>query len=424
MNIFEMQKFYIVVASAVGLSVGLPQIFLSTFSQFFIPLEREYGWSRYELSLIFSLITICIAIASPLYTSLISNFGTRNVLLASIVSFSIALSLPVLVVMDFYLFGLWVMVLGVVGTGTTTFVYLGVFPSWFTKKLGLALGLAAAGIGLGQMVLPVVAQYFISEFGWRVAYLGLAGIALSGALPCAYFIKQPHARSSLIERKSEVDSDPAQENRLDVIGGAGLMLPTHAWKSLRFVALALAFFIVPLIAAACTVHAMPILTDKGFSASEAAKVVGLGGLAIMLARVIAGVMLDIIGAYRVAVIASICAALAPLLFSSWFSGWLVALAPLLYGVALGIEGDLMPFGIRNVYGAENVAVLYGQLFGVFNLGVFLGPIVMGATYDVTGSYELVLIFLSVLGLISIPLFYYGLSKPRFSGRPTSDLELE
>lgn len=70
----------------------------------------------------------------------------------------------------------------------------------------------------------------------------------------------------------------------------------------------------------------------------------------------------------------------------------------------------MPFGIRNVFGADRVTALYGLFFAIFNLGVVTGPLLMGITFDATGSYDAALIALSVSGLIAIPAFVIGLKE--------------
>ena len=75
----------LVVATILGLSVGLPQIFLATFSVFLNPLINEFGWSRSQVSVLFSVVTVSIAVAAPIFALLIRKFGLRPLLVSSVV---------------------------------------------------------------------------------------------------------------------------------------------------------------------------------------------------------------------------------------------------------------------------------------------------------------------------------------------------
>jgi len=64
------------------------------------------------------------------------------------------------------------------------------FPShWVMRKRGMAIGLAASGIGLGILVVVLVTQWMIANFGWRQALLILAGL-LIGVIALANFFLQ------------------------------------------------------------------------------------------------------------------------------------------------------------------------------------------------------------------------------------------
>lgn len=395
----------LVVATILGLSVGLPQIFLATFSVFLNPLINEFGWSRSQVSVLFSVVTVSIAVAAPIFALLIRKFGLRPLLVSSVVFLTASLMFMSWSVSNYTTFLIWVIVIGLLGTGTTTFAYLSVFPSWFSKRLGIALGIAAMGIGLGQMLFPVLSQHFIAEYGWRVAYQLLAVISLVIALPIALFVIRQKTNESDQEDQSTISGAEKFVEPIQIENGSA-----HYYTNAKFWYLGLGFFIIPMIAAGCTLHAMPIFMEKGISEGEAARIYALGGLSIMVARVVAGFLLDWIGAKAVAVMACIAAMIAPLVLSSAVPAYAVIVGPLLYGLALGIEGDLMPFGIRNAFGTASVPVLYGLFFGVFNCGVVVGPLIMGITYDRTGSYDGALIALSVTALFAIPLFLKGLDS--------------
>ena len=75
------------------------------------------------------------------------------------------------------------MLAGLVGVASSTVTYSRVIANWFDRKRGLALGLSSTGTGLGAFIGPSLAQFLIERGGWRLAYLGLAGLTLVVALP-------------------------------------------------------------------------------------------------------------------------------------------------------------------------------------------------------------------------------------------------
>jgi hypothetical protein len=51
---------------------------------------------------------------------------------------------------------------------------------WFVRRRGIAAAAASLGLAAGSMVFPQLIDFLISLFGWRGAYLALAGFV---ALP-------------------------------------------------------------------------------------------------------------------------------------------------------------------------------------------------------------------------------------------------
>ena len=88
-------------------------------------------------------------------------------------------SLPV-----FYL--AWVLI-PLCGLGLWPVSYLRLTAGLFEARLGLVLGVANSGIGIGTVIVPIITAVLIGNLGWRAAYLGLGVIALI-AFPVAYLL--------------------------------------------------------------------------------------------------------------------------------------------------------------------------------------------------------------------------------------------
>jgi MFS family permease len=68
----------------------------------------------------------------------------------------------------------------------------------------------------------------------------------------------------------------------------------------------------------------------------------------------------------------------------------------LVGIGLGAEVDLIGYLQSRYFGLRAFGQVYGYLFAVFTVGSGLGPFVMGATFDVFGSYRPVLMVFFVM----------------------------
>src|SRR5690606_8699717 len=161
-------------ASIVGLAFGPSVIAVLAISPFIPPIEAEFGWSRVQVSLAVTIVSYMIVFVSPLQGFLVDRFGPRRVVLTSIPLFAVGLA-------GFYFqqnnlfayYALWALI-PLLSIGLWPLGYLTAVSRWFDRRLGLALGCANAGIGLGSTLVPLIITGLIAAYDWRTAFLGLA----------------------------------------------------------------------------------------------------------------------------------------------------------------------------------------------------------------------------------------------------------
>ena len=69
----------------------------------------------------------------------------------------------------------------------------------------------------------------------------------------------------------------------------------------------------------------------------------------------------------------------------------------LCGLGIGAEIDLMAFFVGRYFGLRAFAAIYGLMFATFAVGSGLGSYLMGACFDLAGSYRPMLVaFVAVL----------------------------
>ena len=157
-----------------------------------------------------------------------------------------------------------------------------------------------------------------------------------------------------------------------------------------------AFFLVSASVQGCVLHMAAMLTDRGLSIQTAALGSSLLGAALLMGRVATGYLLDRFFAPHLgAVLFGGAAAGIGLLWMS-NSTATVLMGALLVGLGLGAEVDIIAYLVSRYFGLRFFGKIYGLAFGAFLLAGALGPLVMGAGFDLTGSYSapLAVLFIS------------------------------
>lgn len=380
----RMRHASLIIGAAVGLAGGFASLFFSTLSVFLKPIAAAFGWGRGQLSAVALLSLVGAALAAPLVGRLIDRHGAQRVIGVSVLLLAAGLALmsalpPSLLVLSVLSF-----LLGGVATATTPPGYLSMFPRHFDRHLGAALGCAMIGIGAGAALGPLLAQALIAAHGWRQAYLLLAGVALLLGIAASVlcFAGGPTPRQS---------AAAAAAGQRHAAEGDDLRM---ALRSVRFWLIALALALVSAAALGAMIHLFAMMTDRGVAPAAAAATAATVGLAAAIGRFGTGLLMDHLQARIVTAVVFVLGAvgLAVLACSSTSTPLAVyTLASACFGLAIGAEGDIIPFLARRYFGRKAFAALFGSFFSAYMLGAFAGPILYGYAFDRLGGYTLPLL---------------------------------
>ena len=355
--------------SVVGLSFGPSVIAILAISPFIPPIEAEFGWSRVQVSLAATIVSYMVVFVSPLQGFLVDRLGPRKVILTSIPLFALSLaslywlpdSLPIY-------YTIWVLI-PLFSIGLWPLGYLQAVSQWFEKKLGLALGCANAGIGVGSTIVPLIVAALIAGYDWRTAFLGLAAIVFFVTWPVTFFTIK------------ELSGEEVQATK----GSASGTTFRDAIREPVFFMLCAAFFLLGLTATSLVTQQVPLLIEAGWSQTDASFVQALFGFALLFARVFIGFIIDHFFAPRVMQIVSVGGAVSCVLYAMAPDAGI--LSALLLGFLLGAEFDVLAFLIKRYFGNVAYGRLYGVIFGVFYLGSGLGIVGLAAIRQAFGSYD-------------------------------------
>ncbi len=372
---------WIVAAAAVGMSTGPGQFAFGALGLFMLPLSSEFAWSRTQISVSLTCFTVALAIAIPQIGRWVDRYGSRKVLLPSILAFGVLLALIPLLANRLWILWLLFVLIGSVGAGANSLPYLRTLSAWFDRRRGLAMGLAMGGSGVGYVYVPPAVRYMIENHGWRAGYFLLAAVTLLIALPVVHFAlrEAPSARDkkALAELYESVAPEQAvPQTPLRVLLGQALL-----WQLFGIFCL-LSFSLYGVLS-----HLVPMLSDRGMSAASAALVQSTLGMAIVASRVVIGVAMDRFFAPFVAVACFSLSAVGVGLLGAGAVGATAFLAAVLVGISIGAEIDLLAYLTGRYFGVPRFGKVYGVLFTSFLLGTSLGPVAYGMAYESMGSYS-------------------------------------
>ena len=368
-------------ASALGVFVSFASIFVYTFGIFLKPIAQEYHWSREAVSSAFGFAAIMVAVASPAIGYLLDRFEPRRIILPCLLVFGLAFaSLSTLTPHLWHLYGTFV-VLGLVGNGTAQMAYARALGTWFEARRGTALAIMMAGGALGAMVLPPLTQALIARMGWRNTCVALGLIPLAVGLPTIAAFVRERPRPRVSETRTAPGASVAE----------GL-------ASRVFWLLLIVLFCASVAQNGTIAHLAALLTDRGVSAGEAAIAMAAMGAASLVGRLVTGWLLDRFFAARVSFVLLAIAALGIFLLSNAQTFVQGAIGATLIGFGMGGQADVTPYVLSRYFGLRSFAMLYGLTWTVYACAGAAGPILMGRVYDISGSYERLLLVLAVTTL--------------------------
>ncbi|WP_297130750.1 MFS transporter, partial [Terrisporobacter sp.] len=178
-----------------------------TFTNYVMSAE---GFTLAQFSLIFTIGTVVSAVCSPFIGKLYSN-PKANIKLLYVIGVLIlgggfaAFSLAGDNIFIYYALSILVQI------GSAIISAIGVptlINGWFVENKGLAMGLAFAGGGLGNMFLQLLAGKWLPTIGYKATYLRFGIIAIVVALPIALFIlRLPKSQDELSANVSKKKKD-------------------------------------------------------------------------------------------------------------------------------------------------------------------------------------------------------------------------
>ncbi|MEO5587434.1 MAG: MFS transporter [Novosphingobium sp.] len=377
---------------ALAALVGYSTIGLQSYgiSPFVADLEREFGWSRSDVMAGVSVSNATGILLNIVIGMIVDRFGSRRVALTGLMvmtgSFAL-LATATGAVLNWTL--LWVVVaVGVVLVQST--VWMRALAKHFDRSRGFAFAVALSGTSIMAIILPTYATWLIQGYGWRVGFVGVAATWLVVTLPIVFlfFRDDRGQKSGTGTGTGTIPAAPAALPGLTFREG----LRTRA-----FWLLAISFGCFSFFSMTVATNLLPLLTETGISAMEAAGIASIMGLVGIAVRLSVGVLLDrlpgnVIGTFTLlmpVIGASILLIDAP-------GALLLSVAVAAFGAAIGAEMDVALYLATRHFGLKSFAALFNAVITCGAMMAAIGPFVGGKLHDLTGNYDALLMTIIVV----------------------------
>ncbi len=356
-----------------------------TYIVFIASLEKEFGWSRSQLTSVYSVYLLVGGCVAPVVGLLFDRLGPRIVYATGLAVLGAAFFLAGTLgnLWEFYLF---VGVMIGIGVGLTGMVPAsGLLTRWFREKLSIAIGIAFSATGMGALTLVPLSQYLIGEYDWRTTYKILGSVLFVLAALSTLFV--PWGRFARGNPALRID---AKERA----SASGWTLKS-AMRTRIYWALVQAFFFTSVAMYTVTVQTVVYFIDSGFSPITAAAAYGFIGMLSVCSVAMSGFLSDRFG-FRQTVTASYAGTAGgiALLFALTYAPWAALLVTyvLVFGLCQGMRGPIISTIATRHFAGARVATIYGTIYAMNALGAAFGSLMGGVLHDITGGYRAGFVF--------------------------------
>jgi MFS family permease len=354
-----------------------------SYSVFLVALLHEFGWSRSVVAGAFSVFTLAHGASNPVLGWLADRVGPRRVIATGGAVLALALWSDSMVTTPWQLyltFGGFTAI-GVAAAGWTPAVVL--VQRHFTERLGLALGIAGAGIGLGIFLVVPLCQVLIQAFGWRWAFRALSGLCVVWIVPATWFLVR-EART----RPRELPSSTVRTTAGSPAAPSDLSLAVVV-VTLPFWLLAAATFLGNVCSQTLHVHQAAFLVDHGVTPMLAASVVSVVGASSIIGKTGGGWLSDFFPREVIYVIGMACmmVSIAILLgVTVRPTPWLAYAYAVPFGAGYSVTASLMPALLSDRFRGRHFGAIFGATQIAGAIGSALAAWLAGRIFDATGSY--------------------------------------
>jgi len=384
---------YVVVAVSLLLMLLIYSVRLS-FGVFFKPMISEFDWTRTLTSGAFMLSMLVQGCVTIIIGRLNDRFGPRVVMTLCCFFLGLGFLLMSQISYSWQLYLFYGVIIGI-GMGGVFVALMSTVARWFVKRRGMMTGIVMAGLNLAAFIVPPVANWLISIYDWRLAYIIIGSAVLVIGILAAQFLKRDPTKVGLLPYgyHSGKELMPASSHE-------GFS-PKEAANTLQFWMVVLIFFCLGYCLFSINVHIILHVTDLGISSTTAAAVLAVTGASGLIGGIVLGGVADRIGSKLVTAIGFTLIMVAFFWLVPITEVWMFYLFAAVFGLGVGGSTPMESTIVAELFGMKSHGAILGTVSSAFIFGGALGPLLTGWFFDSTGNYQLAFLICAAVSVIAL-----------------------
>ncbi len=383
---------------------------MQSYTVYLVAFIEEFGWSRAETSLAYSVSQLVAGGSSPFVGALVDRLGPRRLLLLGGGLLVLGLAGSALVTALWQIVALYGVVMTIGANCLGLVVFVPILSRHFVRRRGMAISIVQSANGFGRAVSAPLVQLGVSGIGWRPTYLVQAVLMAIVVLPLAALFRRADPVPSAIG-----DGTVPAGNSTAVPGAA----PRPGWtlgeavRTPHFWLLFAVYLFTGLGSFFVSLHQLAFAINIGFPPIYAAEVLGMGAFLAVFGTIVTGTLSDYIGrevsailAYGFSIVGVICA----LLITSPDQHLLLWLHACFFGLTWGARGPAITAKTADLFPGHQLGTILGVITIGSGIGAAAGSWGAGWIFDLTGSYR-VAFSLSIASYLCGVVAFWALRRP-------------
>jgi len=343
----------------------------------------EFDLSKTGLSTIYLAATLLASLGITYVGSLIDRYGLRRAVLWAVVAMiaSCVFASQITGVVTMFLSFL---ALRMAGPGSLSLMATNTMAAWFDRRLGKANSYMHIAMAGAWAIVPVCFVVLIEAFGWRGAYLAIAGILACSLLPLvAILYRQSPADMGQLPDGAAIN--PAEQSATFTWGNEFTV--SEAMRHRCYWILLAATAMWALVGTGLVFHLAAVFEAVGLDARDSTHAISSLAIVMGVTQLIGGIMADRLAVRWLLVAAMTSLTATCIVMSVAETLPMLVTGYVIFGCSAGLMSIVAGTAWARYFGRAHLGKIRGSSLTAAVAASAVGPVVMGVSADYLEGFE-------------------------------------
>lgn len=362
-----------------------------------------FGWSRSEVSGLYSAATLVAGMIMVFVGRFIDRFGQRAMMVIVGTLFALACFFNS-TVSSMWMLAVGFFLIRLLGQGSMSLIPNTLVAQWFVKKRGRAFSFMTLGSFASAMLFPIMNTWLIQTWDWQFAWRFWGVALLVIFVPIAFIFVRNKPEDMGLAPDGHINSKQEQVKPVlttEIADVSEDWTLAEAAKTRAFWAILICVGIPAMVNTGITFHMVSIFNANGLSMELAATILGMMAFVGIPMSFVSGFITEKVKTNYLLAIVFIIQFIYLLLLIVTKNVFLAILFGLIWGISGGLERIALNIIWPNYFGRAHIGSISGVGTTIAVLGSSFGPLPFGIGFDLFNSYTQVLLFSLIFPVIGV-----------------------